>query len=536
MLALRAALPLALAATALAQGAPAPGHRYFGALSSTDTFLFDSLGNTIHTWPSPERPGTGVDLGPDGKLYRAINFFATINIPGAGGAIQRIRFDGVEDWRYIHTGPGFTQHHDIEVMPTGNVLLIAWETKTAAEAIAAGRDPSLLPNGVFRPDYIAEVQPTGPNSGQIVWEWHVWDHLIQDFDQAQGNFGSVGAHPELADINYPPTPADDVDFNHGNGIDYDPIHDWIVFSSRQQNEIWIIDHSTTTAEAAGHTGGRWGRGGDILYRWGNPEAYRAGTPADRQLGLQHDPRFIPTGYPGAGNITIFNNNAATNRSAVVEIALPTDPVGNFVVGPNGRFGPTAPVWSYSAPTFFSGFISGAERLPNGNTLICSGAQQWVFEVTPAGQIVWSQTMPGQGSIVFHAHYTERTMFARQSTLSATNGGTMAFDLLTGAAQAGNAYILLGSASGTAPGLQYLGKVLPLNPDSFMLATIQVANSTALPRSLGNLPASGTVALSMTIPGGVLPPGLDLDFACAVLDFRSSLPTIMSNAVRVSLVQ
>ena len=66
------------------------------------------------------------------------------------------------------------------------------------------------------------------------------------------------------------------------------------------SEFWIIDHGTTTAQAAGHTGGRRGRGGDLLYRWGNPRAYRAGTKADRKLFAQHNAHWIPKGLPGAG--------------------------------------------------------------------------------------------------------------------------------------------------------------------------------------------------------------------------------------------
>jgi hypothetical protein len=37
--------------------------------------------------------------------------------------------------------------------------------------------------------------------------------------------------------------------------------------------LWVIDHQTTTAQAASHTGGRYNKGGDLLYRWGNPQTY-----------------------------------------------------------------------------------------------------------------------------------------------------------------------------------------------------------------------------------------------------------------------
>ena len=65
-------------------------------------------------------------------------------------------------------------------------------------------------------------------------------------------------------------PQVEVDWLHTNGIDYNAEYDLIVLSVPRMNELWVIDHSTTTEEALGSTGGRWGKGGDLLWRWGNP--------------------------------------------------------------------------------------------------------------------------------------------------------------------------------------------------------------------------------------------------------------------------
>ena len=172
--------------------------------------------------------------------------------------------------------------------------------------------------------------------------------------------------------------------------------DQIVVSVPRFNEIWVIDHSTTTEEAAGHTGGRWGRGGDLLYRWGNPRVYGRGDEATRKLGFQHDVEWVPEGMPGAGHLTVFNNrvvdvDADGDYSAVFELVPPTDGAGRYVVSETGPFGPEEPTWSYLAPTkweFFSSGRSGAHRLANGHTFITSGAQGRFFEVTPEGEIVW----------------------------------------------------------------------------------------------------------------------------------------------------
>jgi hypothetical protein len=202
---------------------------------------------------------------------------------------------------------------------------------------------------------------------------------------------------------------DDVDENdvqsdmfHTNAIDYNAELDQIALSIPRLNEIWIIDHSTTTEEAAGHTGGRWGKGGDLLYRWGNPWISSRGTKEQQVLGFQHDVRWIPEGYPGAGNLMVFNNNATGPEgtfSAVYELVPPRNPDGSYVVPAQGAFGPDQPIWKYEAPdklSFHSGHISGAKRQTNGNTLICQGAAGRFFEVTPEGEIVWEFWEPYGG--------------------------------------------------------------------------------------------------------------------------------------------
>src|SRR5262249_39710100 len=97
------------------------------------------------------------------------------------------------------------------------------------------------------------------------------------------------------------------DWTHVNAIAYDVDRDQIMLSVRTFSEFWMMAHSTPPAEAAVHPGGRGGRGGDLLYRWGNPQAYRAGSKEDQQLFAQHDAHWIRRGLPGAGHVLVFNN-------------------------------------------------------------------------------------------------------------------------------------------------------------------------------------------------------------------------------------
>ena len=363
--------------------------------SSTYTYLIDKNGDILKSWNSNYVQGLAAYLLENGDVLRSdLPYFNPVFFcGGVTGRVERFNWDGDLIWEFVYSNNQHCLHHDIEPMPNGNILMISWEYKSVEEAIQAGRDPNTIPINKFFPDYIIEVEPTGPNSGNIVWEWHVWDHLIQDHDPSKDNYGSVEDHPELIDINFGTLPIFG-DWNHINSIDYNEEFDQILLSSRGQSEIWIIDHSTTTEEASGHSGGNYGRGGDLLYRWGNPGAYKRGTSQDQVFFSQHDARWIEEGCPGEGNILVFNNGNGRpgfDYSSVDEIITPVDDFGNYYLELNQPFGPYDLVWSYKAenPTdFFSSKLSGCQRIYDGNTIICDGVAGKIFEVTPEKEIVW----------------------------------------------------------------------------------------------------------------------------------------------------
>ena len=381
------------------EGDASIGFTLFAPMPYTVTYLIDNNGLLVHTWESGYRPKLAVQIMEDGSLIRTGRpggnpvFYGA----GAGGLIHKISWEGSLDWEFEYSSDQYILHHDFEILPNGNVLMIAWEYKSAEEAIEAGRNPDLMMEGKLWPDHVIEVEPEGQSGGNIVWEWHIWDHLIQDFDLTKANYGIVGDHPELMDINFTLNLL--ADWNHANSIDYNEDFDQVLLSLHHQSEIIIIDHSTTTEEAAGHSGGRYGRGGDFLYRWGNQRVYRAGGEEDRKLFRQHDARWIEPGLPGEGNILVFNNGGGRpggGYSTVEEIEPPVDSEGNYFLEPGSAYGPEEPGWIYMAENpedFFSPNLSGAHRLPNGNTLICKGAGGEFFEVTPEGEIVWLYINP-----------------------------------------------------------------------------------------------------------------------------------------------
>jgi PKD repeat protein len=381
------------------------GYVLFAPKQHTSTYLIDNEGRIINQWTASKYPpGQSVYLLENGHLLRACMTKGSLSSGGGeGGRIEEYDWNDNLVWSLDWSTTSYMQHHDIRMLPNGNILMLVVEKKTYVEAVAAGFNPSKLSSDVqskgMLPDAVVEIRPTRPSGGTVVWEWHVWDHLTQDYDASKANYGVVAAHPELID-----TAGDGkllpAFWNHMNSIDYNPDLDQIAVSVRGNSEAWIIDHGTTTAEAKGHSGGRRGKGGDLLFRWGNPLTYRAGTAADQRYFQQHDVEWVRPGYPGAGNLTCFNNGVSRNYSTVDEITPDGDGNGNYPVSPGLPFGPRDFTWSYrgnDANPMYSENISGAQRQLNGNTLICSGGTGQLLEVTSSGDIVWKYICPVDAS-------------------------------------------------------------------------------------------------------------------------------------------
>src|SRR5439155_19123109 len=144
---------------------------------------------------------------------------------------------------------------DVTKMPNGNLLFVVWDKKNTQEAIAAGRKKDLVSNYVL-PDSIVEVKPTGKTTGEVVWEWHLWDHLIQDQDSTKANYGKVADHPERIDINFGGDTLDHVfgkkdsakmkdtfgvpqsDWTHFNSLAYNAELDQVMISVHGFSEFW----------------------------------------------------------------------------------------------------------------------------------------------------------------------------------------------------------------------------------------------------------------------------------------------------------
>lgn len=366
---------------------------------SQKTYLVDNCGLLLHAWTSNTGPGNSVYLLENGNLLRTgRSSNPEFSAPrGQGGLIELLDWDSNVLWEYrIDTG-NLLAHHDIAPMANGNVLVLIWEKYDSLQSIAAGRNPDYLPDAQVWSEAIFEIDPSLPSDQAIVWEWHLWDHLVQEFDGTKDNFSVVNEHPELVDLNYTASTTAD-DWIHANSIDYNEDLDQIVLSARNFNEFWIIDHSTTTAESSSHSGGASDKGGDIIYRWGNPITYQAGTENDKQSFGQHDVQWIKSGNPDSGKILIFNNGRDRAFTTVDVIETPKDSSGNYFIDVSlgNVYGPDSVINLFTndpPEDFFAPGLSGAQQMANGNILICNGPQGTFFEVDRFGREVWKYINP-----------------------------------------------------------------------------------------------------------------------------------------------
>ena len=379
------------------------------------TVLTDYKGAEVHRWESDLDGGGHTAYLLDGGRLLRMGVRDRSVVRGqpvvAVDVVQILGPDSTVLWEMSAPELGsLTFHHDLTPLPNGNILLLTYEPLSADEARAIGWDPG--ESETVWSDGMIEIKPDlNDGSHEVLWEWSFKDHLIQDRVADSPNYGVVKDHPERIDPHYPRSYAPmNVVRQHLNSVDYNSGLDQIVVSSFIYNEIWIIDHSTTTAEAASSAGGRGGKGGDLLFRYGNPEAYDMGSESDRVFLKQHDANWIDLEAPGEGNLIVHNNNTVIRPgmlrrggpgasrgglqrqqdlkgvSNVQELRLPVNPDGTYA-REDGRPFTAERVWHWENPGYFAPFQGGARRLSNGNTLISNTVRRQVLEVRRDKEIV-----------------------------------------------------------------------------------------------------------------------------------------------------
>jgi len=367
------------------------------AESSSDTlYLIDERGETRKMWISSHANGSGfgMDIGPNGELLRMLNDIpASEPLPrmDAGGGASHIEIlhpDGSVFWEIEEYSDTVRLHHDAVFLPNGNVLAIAWEFIDESTARSLGRSPERLTSEGLWPDMIIEYERNKDGEAEVVWTWSAKDHLIQNEDIAKANFGDPLQHPHKLDVNAvgPHIQIDNPDWMHCNSIDYDPVHQHILLSCRNTEELYIVNHNITWEEASGPKG-------DLLYRWGNPANYGAGEVGDQRTVVQHDAQFIPAGRPYAGSISYFSNEMV--GSSKVGIITPPRNGSSFTFNLTAEsFDPQTPNLEFTLPNGWGPrFQSGATLLPNGQFLISHALRGKLGQIGADSVIDWEYNLP-----------------------------------------------------------------------------------------------------------------------------------------------
>lgn len=363
------------------------GLTIYSTSGSTNAYLMDTNSTNVKVWSFTGQGGTGYSthLTPGGDLWRSVSNTGNV-LTGGGmtGRIQKWNYAGTKLWDYTYSSSTYCLHHDHCPLPNGNVLVISYDVHTATDAYNAGATNSIT----VWSEKIMELQPVGTNSAIVVWEWKVWDHLVQNLYPTRSNYQtSIVNHPEKININY----GLQKDWLHMNGIDYNPILDQIVISSHNLNEWYIIDHSTTTAQAATGSGGNSGKGGDILYRWGNPLAYQAtGT---KILNVTHDAHWIKEGVPNAGYLVGLNNaGSAGPKTTVDQISVPRSNY-NYTLALGSAYTPSTFNLRHTS-TGYTSNMGSSNQFPNGNQMVCLAMVGSIYEIDAAGNVLWTKTTGG----------------------------------------------------------------------------------------------------------------------------------------------
>jgi len=434
------------AQTGLIQYDPAkayPGYVLFNPLQCYNEYLIDMEGNLIHTWQTPYFPGLYGYLREDGNMVRgaqdpsaaAADTYNVLSGPRCGRT-QEIDWDGNVIVDITHMSQDSISHHDFRkiwnnALGEYTYIRLAFERMTAQDAIDNGCDPVYEANYTgasenkdgWSLDGIYEMDA----NGNTLWMWSFADHLCQSYDSTKAGYvADVSAHPEKLDINWlTPYGGPNPDWTHCNSLDYNVDLDQICVNAKHMSEFYVIDHGGTfvPGDPAAGIANAAGSGGDFLYRWGNPSVYGQGvapgyrTEGNQQMYGAHNIHWIgganspwdASELSGGGNFLIFDNGCwcpTGYHSESIEINGFLDADGNntgsYVNPPDAGYVSgtdslsSQVVWNFKSGNpqcFYGAHISGTERLPNGNTAICSGTTGHFFEVTEDGEVVWEYQNP-----------------------------------------------------------------------------------------------------------------------------------------------
>ncbi len=375
------------------------GYTLLYSLFNGDAYLIDDCGYAVHKWEFDSRPGATTYLQADGSVLRSeYDPESTFYIGGVGGIVRKTDWNGNDLWTYKISNDTVSSHHDVYEMSNGNVLVLVWHKRQEDEVLAAGRNDSLY-HSMLVSEEVWELKPIGTDSAEVVWKWNSWDHIVQDHDETKPHYGDATDVHKI-DLNYAEDLAAAREWQHMNSLEYDEVNDLVILSVRHFHEVWIIDHSTTKEESATSQGGRFGKGGDLLFRYGNPIAHHGA--GDQKLYGQHDVRVMNSSTSKL-DLKLFNNGVLREpQKSTVDIleiplsgdAFETNSTGEYVVDHHILLNP-------DDDTFYSSITSGSEFTGDSTLMVTLGMVGRIEEYDlRTKKIIWKYISPitGSGSV------------------------------------------------------------------------------------------------------------------------------------------
>ncbi len=369
----------------------------------SSAYLMDTDGNFVHEWTTDDYVPQGATayLTEDGLLYRTVsgyNWRELENFAAGGtGKIEIVDWDSNVLWSFEYGELNdYILHHDFTILPNGNIVAIAYDLISVEDAMEQYgidiADPIM--NDYHVSEKLIEIKPNlDDGTAEIVWEWSALDHVVQNVDSSLDNYGDVTDKTKInAYYDYSSNMFYTGQFFHLNAIDYNAEFDQFIVSSGMYNELWVIDHDTTTEEAKGEAG-------DLLYRWGNEQTYSEDGTGEQTLYFQHDTYWTDVKN---GEIQLFNNGAnrqleegESNYTEIIRMKLPVSESGEWDINAEPEI-----TWHFNEngedADFFSSFMGGSKMLPNGNTIAVSAADYRIIEITPEGEVILDYIMPVPG--------------------------------------------------------------------------------------------------------------------------------------------
>lgn len=323
--------------------------------------LIDMSGNVVHRWKTAFPTFYGY-LTENGTLLCGL---CTTETDGSRPGLPPYHMGGTQGYLHEYDWDGnlvfehkdLTMHHDFKKLPGGNYMYLGWEKVPAdmRKKVRGGIVGTEFSDGSMWADTINEIDP----QGNLLWQWRAIEHMDFDIDI----IGPIHTREE---------------WSHQNTL-------WVTEEGDIMSSSRHIDMGFKISRDTGAIVWRWGNAAFLNRETGQLELRRN----DSTMGGQHDVHVIPKGLPGAGNMLCYDNGMYTFMSRAVEVDMKTREVVWSSVADENAFG------YVSGRVPFSTFISGARRLPNGNTIMCEGQNGRVYEVTYDKEVVWEYYRPSK---------------------------------------------------------------------------------------------------------------------------------------------